>query len=191
MIGAATAAPIFLAGRRLAGPPAGLAAALLLAVSPTHVAESRTVGADVPMAFGAAMALYFIVRLATSAEKRGSCRRAWVGLAVSCKYPAALLLLPLAAVLVVPAWSGASRGRRLRELPRALLAALIAFGLTSPWVLLDLPDAWRAVAFERFHMAARYTSGGGSSGRAPVATWPTCCRARWAGGIWWPVRRRW
>ncbi|HEX7879115.1 MAG TPA: tetratricopeptide repeat protein, partial [Candidatus Eisenbacteria bacterium] len=54
---------------------------------------------------------------------------------------AALLLLPL----VIGA-GGAGPALRI------ILVSVAAFAVTSPAIVLNLPDAWRAVTYERFHM---------------------------------------
>jgi len=152
LIGAATLIPVYRLARSMTwelGPSAarwaGLVSALILAVGPVHVAESRVIGTDVPMALGVAMALWFldgVVRRGDAIDLRRAGFAA--GLAISCKYPGALVLVPL---LLATAWP-----RPLRALHLAGLAFL-TFALTSPFILFNVPAAWQAVAFERWHMA--------------------------------------
>src|SRR5438445_656285 len=58
--GAATALVTFLVGRRFLSAPAGLIGAVVLAVSPVHVANSHFATNDVPMAFFAVLAYVFL-----------------------------------------------------------------------------------------------------------------------------------
>jgi len=151
-IGALTLIPIFRLTRSLSWDAgrwtarlSGVLSALILAVGPVHVAESRVIGTDVPMMACLAMALWFL----DGVVRRGSdvdLRKAGIaaGLAVSCKYPAAMVLLPL---LLAAAWPRPIRALRIGGI------ALLAFVLTSPFLLFNLPAAWQAVAFERWHMA--------------------------------------
>lgn len=62
--GVATVLLVYLLGRRLYGPGAGLAAALLLAVMPYHVVPTRQVLLDGPMTLMATLALYMIANYA-------------------------------------------------------------------------------------------------------------------------------
>lgn len=180
LVATATVVPVYLAGRRLGGVPAGLAAGILLAVNPLHVAQSRIIGTDIPLAFAAAMALLALIDIGLSgrtrdgeapADPRSLYRRAgiWIGLAASCKYPGALLVLPLLAAHFAPGYFHAApvagEGPRFRQplrlLAGALLAALVAFAVTSPYVILDLPDAIESLSFERHHMTSGHFGGTG------------------------------
>lgn len=162
LLGVVTIGIVWRTARRLGGTAAAGVAAGLLAVCPSHIAESRSIGTDVPMAMALAVALDRLVAAArTDAPRALRPVAVWLGLAASCKYPAGLLLLPLLLLAVRPGPFGGTT-RRARDLPVALSLGLLAFGLTSPWVLLNLPDAWRAVAFERFHMASGHFGGAGS-----------------------------
>ncbi len=160
VIAAATVYPVWRIGRRLGGAGGGMAAAVLLAANPVFAAQARFIGTDIPLAFAGSMALACILDTldhgpgpfngdpARYRARLGSIRRAavWVGLAASCKYPGAWLMVPLAASLAV---TKSSR----RDWGQALLFAFLAFAATSPFVIFDLPDAVSAVAFERHHMS--------------------------------------
>ena len=151
-IGALTLVPVYRLTRSLSwnsGYPTAATAALLsslvLAVGPVPVAESRVIGTDVPMMLFLALALWYldgVVRRGGDVEIRKAGVAA--GLAVSCKYPATIVLLPL---LVATGWPRPMRVIRL------LGFALLAFALTSPFLLFNIPAAWHAVSFERWHMA--------------------------------------
>ena len=66
--GVATIILIYLIGRLLYGPKAGLMASFFLALMPYHVVVSRQVLLDGPMTFFATLALYLVARYATSAR---------------------------------------------------------------------------------------------------------------------------
>jgi hypothetical protein len=123
-------------------------AALFLALNPLHVAESQTIGVDVPLTFFATWTLVEALRIA-SADSRGPMIRAGIalGLAASSKYTGAILIVPLlAAVFLAPRRSRASLGL-------LVLPAFAAFACTSPFVLLDFSSFWRDFRSEGEHMA--------------------------------------
>jgi len=136
-------------GRRAYGPAAGFVAAAAVAVETTYVAYSRMAVTDVPLTLGVAVALALMVsgRLALGGLV--------VGLAASAKYPGVLLLAPL----LVAGWG------QWRRLGAGVVLAVVAFAVTSPFVLLDLGqaagDAWRVqryahtgwLGFEHDHAA--------------------------------------
>lgn len=164
VIAVLTIPPLFRLGRRLGGEGAGWAAALIMALAPLGVDTARAIGTDAPLLCATAFAWLALLDVHERGG-RGDYRRAgvWLGLAASCKYPGALLLLPLA-------WAH-FRGarpvggtRRLDDLVGALLAALAAFALTSPFVLLNLPEALAAIGYERHHMTSGHL--GQAGGRA-------------------------
>ena len=105
ILGTCTVFLVYLIGRSLGWPYAGLAGAALLAVSLNHVENSHYATVDVPMAFNATVAFLF----ACLHYRRGGA--AWAllggifcGLAIGTKYNGALILAPfflcLAAVAV-------------------------------------------------------------------------------------------
>ena len=69
-VGVATVLITYLLGQRLYGRPAGLLAALVLAVMPYHVLVSRQVLLDGPMTLGATVVLYCVARYASSTRPR-------------------------------------------------------------------------------------------------------------------------
>jgi hypothetical protein len=120
---------VYLFGRRLAGRPAGLVAALFLAVSTVHVETSHMLRPDV--ALEAFTLLAFVSFLGLGARLREDARAgAAAGLAVGLKFSAGLLAVPyLAQRLLRP-------GPRLRG---ALLAGLVGTGVfaaVSPYAVL-------------------------------------------------------
>ncbi len=83
---------------------------------------------------------------------------AWVGLAVSSKYNAAVLLAVPAVAVVL------GRGLAWRPLVGLTAAAAAAFALTSPYVVLDPATAWADIAYELAHYGSDHL--GRDSGRA-------------------------
>jgi hypothetical protein len=153
LLAALSTVPTFLAARRLArlpgadgetagaaGARAGLAAALLLGLSPTLVEVGHLNLADVPTALWSACVAYGVVLL----MERETVRRyvltgAAAGLAAASKYPAGVV-----AVAIAAAWLRGVVGRRRlgAGLLWAALAAIAAFVLAMPSIL-----RWPEVAF--------------------------------------------
>ena len=124
-LGLAGVAAAWWLGTKAYGIVAGFVAAAATAVATTHVAYSRMAVTDVPLTLGvtAALALMCAGRI----ELAGIA----VGLATSAKYPGLLLLAPLLAV----AWG------RWRQFAVACGLAVLAFAVTSPYVILRFGDA--------------------------------------------------
>jgi hypothetical protein len=120
-------------GERLR-PGAGLLAAALAACSGTMILSARLVYTDTIMAaFGLAAFDHLLAWRAHGGKARLLTAVVLLGLSVGSKYPAALLLVPFTAVIVL------REGRR--ALPPALLGAGGAFAVflvTTPFALLDL-----------------------------------------------------
>lgn len=141
-----TVAMTFALGRRVYGERVGLLGAALIALTVLHVQQAHFYTADVLLACFALGALFFAARLAEGGRRRD----AWLaglcaGLALGCKFSAALLALPLgAACMVAP---GERRGRWRCAL-QVGAGMLVAFGLTNPFALLQFPAFWRNVARE-------------------------------------------
>ncbi|MDQ4047932.1 MAG: glycosyltransferase family 39 protein [Actinomycetota bacterium] len=127
-------------GRRLWGPREGLVAAAVLAFSFLAVAYSRVAVSDAGSLAGVALALYACVRLAEGGRRRhGLLTGAAIGLALSFKYTAGLLLLPLA--LAAGARSRADGPRRaVLGFTLAALAAGAVLVALNPVVLLNLAE---------------------------------------------------
>ncbi len=139
--GGLTALTIAALGRTLWGRTAGLAAALLLALSAWHIALSRLAFAAVldPLLSLAALALLWQVGEPGVAARRrliaGAAAGAALGLALYTYHPARLM--PLAAALWVALRLGASRAAWRRALP-----ALAAFALAGTLVATPLLGYW-------------------------------------------------
>lgn len=143
--GAASVFVCYLVGLRFLSAPAGLIGALLLAVSPVHVASSHFITNDVPMAFFALLAYVFL----WDVYRRGRGRDylaagAAIGLGTATKYLPVVLLVSLVLAHVfrlrneTGGWRSAGRG--WPWLVAGGAAAFVVFAAASPYVLLD----WRS-----------------------------------------------
>jgi len=139
---------VYRLGRTAYGRPAGLLAALFLAVTPLHVAYSHMAVTDVTATALSLLALLFLLE---AAQGRG---RRWLvagavaaGLATSTKYNLGMLVLP-ATIAAVYACRGeakvrvAAGARAVLLWPRLIVARvyapmLVAFVAASPFVILD------------------------------------------------------
>jgi hypothetical protein len=124
--------PSYLAGRvvvvalGLAGiAAAGFVAAAVTAVEVTHVAYSRMAVTDVPLTLGVTVALALMV------SRRLPAAGVAIGLAASFKYPAFMLLVPLA----VAGWG------QWRRLAVSAALAPAAFLVSSPYFAVHLGEA--------------------------------------------------
>jgi len=134
-------AGVYFVGKRLWGVREGLVAAAVLAFAFLPVTYSRIAVTDVGTLLPVALAVYGAVRV----HERGA-RRDYltagvgVGLTIGFKYTAGLVLLPLlvAATLRIRAEVGSLKDRpAARQLGLGLLAAAIAFAITTPFFFLD------------------------------------------------------
>jgi hypothetical protein len=116
-------------GRTAYDDLAGFIAGAATAVATTHVAYSRVAVTDVPMTLGTTAAL------ALAIGGRIELAGAAAGFAASFKYPGILVLVPVL-VLAWGAW---------RRMAIAAGLSLLAFALTSPFVLLHAGRAWHDV----------------------------------------------
>ena len=141
---------VWLTTRRLtSGLLPAAAAATLVALSPTLIAQSRIVTPDILAATLVALTCLLAVRLQQSGSLPAHLLAGLsVGLATSAKYNAVLL-----AVAVVTASLLCTRPglRRRVGLPLAGAAAVTGFLLTTPYALLDRGAFLAALRFEREH----------------------------------------
>ena len=129
VLGVAGVAAAWWLGRRAYGTGAALVGAAAVAVATTHVAYSRTAVTDVLLTLGVTCSLALLL------EGRLEWAGLAAGLAASAKYPGAILAVPL---LV------AGFGEWCR-LSRAAAAGVLAFAITSPFVLVHAGAAWNDV----------------------------------------------
>jgi 4-amino-4-deoxy-L-arabinose transferase-like glycosyltransferase len=132
----------YLAGRALAGPWAGVAAAAVLAVAPPYPTYAVQVSADLP---GTTLALLALACLLTARGRRRAYAAGGLLLAAAewVKLDAFLVVLP--ALAYVP----------LRRLGLAVVAALAASVVGLAVVAGSLPDVWHGAV--SYHLAARGT----------------------------------
>jgi hypothetical protein len=145
---------VYLLGRRLYGPLAGLLASGLLALAVLHIQSAHFFISDPFLATAVVAAIYWMVRRV----KRGRVRDtvvsgALIGLAIGAKFSAIMLVLPLAlsftwnrstAVSVRGGsfWRVLAQGGRWLRRPAAEIAmglgvAFVVFAVTNPFALLD------------------------------------------------------
>lgn len=143
-------------GRTLYSSDTGLLAALFMAFSFLHVRDSHFVATDVPMTFFAVMALWGAARILQAGEWRdyiwaGIC----AGLALSTKYSALVLLVPLMVAHVLHGRERGGSAHRILTDRRGWImvgAVVLIFLCGSPYVLLDARTALRDVFYEFRHL---------------------------------------
>jgi 4-amino-4-deoxy-L-arabinose transferase-like glycosyltransferase len=145
--GALTVAVCHLIAAPLFGRLAGLLSAGFLAVAFLHVRDSHYATTDVPLTLFVMCAILAVLRV----HRTRAARDAWLagaaaGLATGIKYNAAAVVVPLAVVELLHAWTIRRDWRRmLREthLWRMALAAAAVFLVTNPYLVLDYGNAVR------------------------------------------------
>ena len=144
LFGVASVGLTYLQGARLAGRGAGLAAALLVAVSPVEVFTAHMVRPDV--ALEAFVLLAFLAFLRLGPDARGDLLSGVaLGAATAVKFTGVLLAPSyLAQRLGAP-------GFRLSRLALAGGASLVAFTLCSPFTILHFGDAVRGAHTQVSH----------------------------------------
>lgn len=154
ILGVATVLLVYLMGRRVSGRWAtGAVAAMLLAVSPTHIYNSRLVTFDVPATFFTVWAMAAAIAILQEGRTRDYVATAvLIGLAFSTKYNVGLVavVLPVAHFLR----TGAPGWRDVRLYLSAPVAAL-TFLLINPYALLD----YRAFSANVFSGGVVYAKG--------------------------------
>jgi hypothetical protein len=171
-------------GKRVYGERVGLLAAAFVALMVIHVQQAHFCTADALLAFFVLGTLLFAALLAGHGRLHHALLAgAWAGLALGCKFSAALLVLPLGAACVVLPGGG---WRRLRRGLETGGAAVLVFALTNPYALIGFPVFWRNLAGQaalvRGVLDAPYT-------RQFHGTWPyvypVVQQLRW--GMGWPL----
>jgi hypothetical protein len=142
--GVAAVGLTYLLGARLAGRGAGLAAALLVAVSPVEVFTAHMVRPDVVLE--AFVLLAFLAFLRLGPEWRADMLAGFaLGAATAVKFTGVLLAPSyLAQRLIVP-------GFRVSRLALAAVAALVAFAVCSPFTFIHFAAAVRGVQIQVSH----------------------------------------
>ncbi len=179
IFGIATIYAVYLAAKRLAGGwKPGILAAVLLSANTFHISKSQLIEVDIPLTFFVVIALLGMSSLLRTGSFRNRLMTGvFTGLAVSTKYTAAILVVPL----VVTVWMASKRAdlktadgtsgysRLLSfslQISMIMIVAIAAFLLTSPYTVLDWNAFRGAVSFEQHHMEA------GHFGMENIATLP-------------------
>ncbi|MBN2071945.1 MAG: glycosyltransferase family 39 protein [Candidatus Krumholzibacteriota bacterium] len=164
LFGVATIAAVFHAGRILAGRTAGIISAILLALNTFHISKSQLIEVDIPLTFFITASLILMTRLLKSDSFRVRIITGiFTGLAISTKYTAALLFIPLLAVHAAAFFDKSedraaigSKHQSVSSIIRSLLlvsaTAIAVFIITSPYTVLDWPEFWKDISLERQHM---------------------------------------
>jgi 4-amino-4-deoxy-L-arabinose transferase-like glycosyltransferase len=182
VLSAAAVPVLHAAARRLVGPVAALIAAVLLAVAFLPVAYARVALADGPTLLFVALGLLGGAwLLQDDAGRRRGVLLAGVavGLAAGFKYNAGIVVLvPLAALALRAREDGLrAAGRRTLLLGGA---ALVAFVVSNPYVLIDPHEVWRAIEYQAHWSAGgRYVGEPMRSGFA-FYTWAAGWGVGWA-----------
>jgi hypothetical protein len=206
LLGALTVIPVFMLTRRVSGGGAGLAAAALVAVSPTLIAKSRVIEVDVTLTLLVACGLLAALRLSEGLTLRRALVAGVVtGLATTAKYPGVVLVVPC--VIAIALGARAGRGASARPVARAIawpvacaafgVALLAAVFVVSPYLFLDFRSALADLAVEREHMRlGHFGSDLGPTWMSYLGTWfggvagPTVALASGAALILFLARRR-
>ncbi len=151
---------IYLLGRRLYGPAAGLLAAAMAAVAVLHIQLAHFFTSDPYLTFFVTAAVFFMVAARDRSgvgQKEDRRKRLhfimaaiMVGLAIGSKFTAVLLLLPLLWLSFV---TGAP-GKRLRWAGFGVAVTLITFAITNPFAVLD----WSCIPQDIEHATTSLTA---------------------------------
>ena len=142
----------FAAGKQLSGKAiVGLLAALMVAVSPTTVSQSRYITPDTFVSFFTVASFLAAVLVYQQGKTRYYLIAALcAGLAASCKYNGGLIVLPLLGAHFLRYGKASFKQRNLYL---AGLVCGLGFLATTPYALLDFPEFWKDFKFESRHYA--------------------------------------
>lgn len=149
-VGVASVLMAFMVGRRMAEDyRIGLVAALALAVSPTSVRNSQLITPDTLVGFWILLSLWASLGI-LRVGKLSDYVIAGItgGLAISTKYNAGLVVLPIVLAHFLR-WG--CKGSSEKKLYVALVLMGLAFVLTTPYALLDHDNFWQDLRFEARH----------------------------------------
>lgn len=146
ILGTLTIAAAYDLGRKFHSSSCGLVAALILSVCFLHVLDSKFATTDIAMTFFEVLALSSMFNVVCFSRLRDYLWLGiWCGLASSAKYTAFLLAVPCFVTSILDL--SIRRPFRVRALcfpPLALAVGLVAFAITSPFIVID----WRDTAHE-------------------------------------------
>ncbi len=148
-----TVVAVYWLARRISDHRLGLIAAVLCSVFPIHVLHSHYATVDVTQVLFITLALLFAVRIYQNPSGFSYVLAGLaVGLAASTKYNGALVIVAPLTAHILGLLREESEGVRSRNLLSLVGMALVAFALTSPYTLLDWPQARQDIAYELQHM---------------------------------------
>ncbi|HEV8480252.1 MAG TPA: glycosyltransferase family 39 protein [Candidatus Eisenbacteria bacterium] len=173
VLGALIVLPVYRMARVAGGHTVGVVAAALVALNPFLISKSQMVDVDVPMTLLVTLCLAQSVAIAYGPQpprtRATLLAGATAGLAASAKYPGALVMLPL---IMAIAWRTKSIRATVLHASFAMVAALCAFALTSPFVFLDGSQASRDMGAESAHLRlGHFGSEGGAAWSFYLAAW--------------------
>ena len=147
LAGAGTVAVVFFLGLRVCPLFGAVFGALLVAVAPAHVVHSRFQTVDILATFFLALSALFALRLIKGGTMRDAILSGvFAGLSGSTKYNGILALFTLYAALGLArkpdGWGKAALGT---------VAAILAFVITTPGILLETDKFFRDFQYEMFH----------------------------------------
>ncbi len=149
LFGAGAVAGMYFLGKRLYDWKAGLAAAVVMLLSPVFIVRLHEMTPNVPMLFFAALSLMACVAIAGAERSRRTVRLCvlagvLIGLAMGCKYEAVYLLIPFVLAHVFPGTDSQAGPALTRPAWRLILygfiAAGVTFAVTNPYVVLHARD---------------------------------------------------
>lgn len=138
LVGALTVSLVYVLGKRMFDHRTGLLASLLLTFSLLHTVHSHYVTTDVPVAFFILLSFLFCcLAMEEGKTKHSILAGLFAGLAVSTKYPALILILPLCLCHVLSARWG-EWVSLTRRLGLSLGSFVAGFLLGTPYALLEV-----------------------------------------------------
>jgi Dolichyl-phosphate-mannose-protein mannosyltransferase len=148
VFGALTVPVVFELGRRVSGWRAGAIAAGILAILPLHVEYSQRIRVDSLCALLTALSALALHGLVTRGRRRDFVfAGAMIGLATGANYPAALLGVAYLAAAILARRRSPSSGF-VRPFVEGAVAAVVAFVLTNPYLVLTPAAAWDGFTFQ-------------------------------------------
>ncbi|MFC1621913.1 ArnT family glycosyltransferase [Patescibacteria group bacterium] len=139
-LGALTAIPLYLTGKKVFNKKAGYLAALAIAITPYHSHHSHYTLTDVPMAFFCAWAVYFSVLVLFKKDlKNYLLAGLFVGFAASTKYNGALIALTVVLAHFFRVFSEPKEKitSKLQNLVISGVASVLGFLIGTPYALFD------------------------------------------------------
>lgn len=153
MLGTVSVWLLYLAGARLFGRPSGLLAAAVFGLAFLPIYYSHVAVNDVPTLAPVALSLWGVAGVFRKGRRRDYLiAGAGIGLAAATKYTGGITSLCLLAAAASDA-ADSTIGAATRRLGWALGAALAAFILANPFVVLDFHAFWRGIT-EQASLAA-------------------------------------